>query len=73
MKKIIGLFVIACLVGIATFSFVKDNVDEATELSDAEQMGTDLALNPANKGTGKGDPASGVHFKDIGWKRSNFS
>ena len=68
MKKIIGLLVIACLVGIATFSFVKDNVDEETGLSDAEQMGTDLALNPANKGTGKGDPAPAFTLKTLDGK-----
>lgn len=56
MKKIVGLLIVGCLVAIATISFVKNNIDE-TEAFAGEQMGTDLAANPANKGIGKGDSA----------------
>lgn len=55
-KKMIGLLVVGCLVAIATISFVKKNIDEK-EAFEGEQMGTDLALNPANEGIGKGDSA----------------
>lgn len=54
--KIVALLVVACLVAIATISFVKNNVDK-TEAFSNEQMGSDLASNPANKGIGKGDSA----------------
>ena len=57
MKKIIGLLIVGCLVAIATISFVKENIDEKADPFEGEQMGTDLAENPANKGTGKGDIA----------------
>ena len=55
-KKIIGLLIVGCLVAIATISFVKDNIDE-TEAFAGEQMGTDMATNPANEGIGQGDRA----------------
>lgn len=56
MKKIVGLLIVGCLVAIATISFVKKNIDE-TEAFAGEQMGTDMASNPANEGIGKGDQA----------------
>lgn len=55
-KKILGLIVIAALVAIATTSFVRDNIDEQEAFA-GEQMGTDLANNPANEGLGKGNAA----------------
>ncbi|WP_391120436.1 peroxiredoxin family protein [Psychrobacillus sp. L3] len=55
-KKIIGLVAVACLVAIATISFVKNNVDKTEALAN-EQLGTDLATDPANEGVGKGDSA----------------
>ena len=55
-KKILGLIVIAALVAIATISFVRDNIDEQEAFA-GEQMGTDLANNPANEGLGKGNAA----------------
>ncbi|WP_144509530.1 redoxin domain-containing protein [Bacillus sp. FJAT-22090] len=55
-KKIVGLLIVGCLVAIATISFVRDNIDE-TEAFAGEQMGTDLATNPANEGIGQGDRA----------------
>lgn len=55
-KKFFSLLIIGCLVAIATITFVQKNVDKK-EVFDGEQMGTDLALNPANKGIGKGDSA----------------
>ncbi|TQR17614.1 redoxin domain-containing protein [Psychrobacillus soli] len=56
MKKIIGLLIVGCLVAIATISFVRNNIDE-TEAFAGEQMGTDMAANPANEGIGHGDRA----------------
>lgn len=56
VKKIISLLVIAGLVAIATITFVKNNVDKTEALSN-QQLGTDLATNPANEGLGKGDGA----------------
>ena len=56
-KKIIGLLLVGILVAIATISFVKDNLDEETDAFEGEQMGTDLATNPANEGLGQGDTA----------------
>ena len=53
MKKIIGLLIIGFLIAIATISFVKNNIDEKEAFA-GEQMGTDLAENPVNQGTGKG-------------------
>lgn len=55
-KKIIGLLVIAALIAIATISFVRDNIDEQEAFA-GEQMGTDLANNPANEGLGQGNTA----------------
>lgn len=55
-KKIIGLLVIAALVAIATISFVRDNIDEQEAFA-GEQLGTDLAKNPANEGLGQGNTA----------------
>lgn len=55
-KKIVGLLIVGCLVAIATISFVKNNIDEIEAFA-GEQMGTDLASNPANEGIGKGDSA----------------
>ncbi|WP_342600405.1 redoxin domain-containing protein [Psychrobacillus sp. FSL H8-0483] len=55
-KKIVGLLIVGCLVAIATISFVKNNIDEKDAFA-GEQMGTDLAMNPANEGIGKGDTA----------------
>ncbi|MFF2752208.1 peroxiredoxin family protein [Psychrobacillus sp. NPDC058041] len=55
-KKIIGLGIIACLVAIATISFVKNNVDKTDAMSNIE-LGTDLATNPASEGITKGDNA----------------
>ncbi len=56
-KKIIGLLLIGVLVAIATITYVKDNIDEQADPFEGEQMGTDLATNPANEGLGKGDQA----------------
>ena len=55
-KKIIALMVIAALVAIVTISFVRDNIDEQEAFA-GEQMGTDLAKNPANEGLGQGNAA----------------
>ncbi|MEK5214825.1 peroxiredoxin family protein [Psychrobacillus sp. FSL H8-0487] len=55
-KKIIALVVIAALIGIATISFVRGNIDEQEAFA-GEQMGTDLAKNPANEGLGQGNVA----------------
>ena len=48
--------VIAALVAIVTISFVRDNIDEQEAFA-GEQMGTDLAKNPANEGLGQGNAA----------------
>lgn len=56
VKKIIGLLAVACLVAIATVSFVKNNVDKTEAISN-DQLGSDLASNPASEGLGKGDSA----------------
>lgn len=56
VKKIIGLLAVACLVAIATVSFVKNNVDKTEAISN-DQLGSDLATNPASEGLGKGDSA----------------
>lgn len=55
-KKIIALMIIAALVAIVTISFVRDNIDEQEAFA-GEQMGTDLAKNPANEGLGHGNAA----------------
>ncbi|MET0959313.1 MAG: redoxin domain-containing protein [Psychrobacillus psychrotolerans] len=55
-KKIIALVVIAALIAIATISFVRGNIDEQEAFA-GEQMGTDLANNPANEGLGQGNAA----------------
>ncbi|TQR20255.1 redoxin domain-containing protein [Psychrobacillus vulpis] len=72
MKKIVGLVIIGCLVAIATISFVRNNVDK-TEAFSNEQMGTDLATNPANEGIGKGDSAPNFTLTTLDGKKVKLS
>ncbi|MEK4522884.1 redoxin domain-containing protein [Psychrobacillus sp. FSL W7-1493] len=73
MKKIIGLLVIGFLIAIATISFVKNNIDEKEDPFEGEQMGTDMAENPANKGTGKGDSAPDFTLTTLDGKEVSLS
>ena len=61
-KKIIALVVIAALIAIATISFVRGNIDEQEAFA-GEQLGTDLADNPANEGLGQGDRHLTLHSR----------
>lgn len=71
-KKLIGLLIVGCLVAIATISFVKSNIDE-TEAFAGEQMGTDMAANPANEGIGQGDRAPNFTLTTLDGKEVSLS
>lgn len=71
-KKIFGLLIVASLVAIATITFVKSNTD-TTEAISNEQLGSDLATNPANDGTGKGDAAPNFTLTTLDGKEVTLS
>lgn len=73
MKKIIGLLIVGFLIAIATISFVKNNIDEKEDPFEGEQMGTDMAENPANEGTGKGDAAPDFTLTTLDGKEVSLS
>lgn len=73
MKKIIGLLIIGSLIAIATISFVKNNIDEKEDPFEGEQMGTDMAENPVNQGTGKGDAAPDFTLTTLDGKEVSLS